>query len=161
MFPAWEFRSFGKTIANPFFPSVLMPGITFALLYMWPFIEARVTRDRDDHNLLDRPRYRPVRTAIGTSVLTFYIVLTLAGAQDVFSQQMDLSITAVVLGLQILLVVLPVGVGLITYKVCKDLAGAEHLLEEQEEAREPFIAIGKIEATDGNGHKEREKTATH
>ncbi|MBA2751008.1 MAG: cytochrome bc complex cytochrome b subunit [Actinobacteria bacterium] len=161
VFPAWETRLFGKTIANPFFPSVLMPGISFGLLYMWPFIEARVTRDRDDHNLLDRPRYRPVRTAIGTSVITFYIVLTLAGAQDVFSQQMDLSITAVVRGLQILLVVLPVGVGLITYKICKDLAGGEHLLEEQEEARVPFRAIGKIEPANGNGHKDPEKTAAH
>jgi len=161
VFPAWEPRIFGKTIANPFFPSVLMPGITFVLLYMWPFIEARVTRDRDDHHLLDRPRYRPVRTAIGTSVLTFYFVLTLAGAQDVFSQQMDLSITAVVRGLQILLVVLPVGVGLLTYKVCKDLAGGEHLLGEQEEARAPFRAIGKIEPANGNGHKDPEKTAAH
>ncbi|MDQ3679938.1 MAG: cytochrome bc complex cytochrome b subunit [Actinomycetota bacterium] len=156
VFPAWEVRAFGKTIANPFFPSVLMPGITFALLYLWPFIEARFTRDYAEHHLLDRPRYRPLRTAIGTGVLTFYVVLTLAGAQDVFSQQMDLSITAVVKGLQVLLVALPLGVALITYKICKDLAGAEHLVHEQEEARAPFRAIGRIEAP--NGHKEAEKS---
>jgi ubiquinol-cytochrome c reductase cytochrome b subunit len=40
VFPPWEVRAFGKTIANPFFPSVLLPGITFVLLYLWPFIEA-------------------------------------------------------------------------------------------------------------------------
>ena len=142
VFPAWEVRAFGKTIANPFFPSVLMPGITFLLLYAWPFIEARVTKDYAEHHLLDRPRNRPVRTAIGTGVITFYIVLTLAGAQDVFSQQLDLSITAVVLGLRVLLVVVPLGVALLTYKLCKDLVAAEHLVEEQEEARAPFETVG-------------------
>ena len=142
VFPAWEVRAFGKTIANPFFPSVLMPGITFLLLYAWPFIEARVTKDYAEHHLLDRPRNRPVRTAIGTGVITFYIVLTLAGAQDVFSQQLDLSITAVVLGLRVLLVVVPLAVALFTYKLCKDLVAAEHLVEEQEEARAPFETVG-------------------
>ncbi len=138
LFPAWETRAFGKTIANPFFPSVLLPGITFVLLYLWPFIEARVTKDYAEHHLLDRPRYRPVRTAIGTGVITFYIVLTLAGAQDVLSQQLDLSITAVVWGLRVLLVVVPLAVALFTYKTCKDLTAAEHLVEEQKEAKAPF-----------------------
>ena len=79
-----------------------------------------------------------MRTAIGTGVITFYLVLTAAGAQDVFSQQLDLSVTAVVLGLRVLLVALPLGVALLTYKLCKDLAGAEHLAEEKQEALEPF-----------------------
>ena len=138
VFPAWEISVGGKTIANPFFPSVLMPAITFILLYLWPFIEARVTKDYAEHHLLDRPRNRPVRTAIGAGVLTFYLVMTLAGAQDVFSQQLDLSITVVVWGLRVLHVALPLAVALATYKLCKDLTGAEHLLEEQEEARAPF-----------------------
>ena len=141
VFPAWEIRAFGKTVANPFFPSVLLPGITFLLLYLWPFIEARVTKDHQEHHLLDRPRHRPVRTAIGAGVLTFYFVLTLAGAQDVFSQQLDLSITAVVLGLRVTLVALPLFVSYLTYRICKDLAAAEHLLEEQAEARAPFETV--------------------
>jgi ACR3 family arsenite efflux pump ArsB len=64
--------------------------------------------------------------------------LTAAGAQDVFSQQLDLSITAVVLSLRVILVALPLAVAVFTYKVCKDLAGAEHLAEEKHEALEPF-----------------------
>ncbi len=39
------------------------PGITFMLLYVWPWIEARFTKDHEEHHLLDRPRDRPVRTA--------------------------------------------------------------------------------------------------
>ena len=34
--------SFGYEIPNPFFPAVLLPGVTFRLLYAWPFLEAPV-----------------------------------------------------------------------------------------------------------------------
>ncbi len=46
IFPPWEVRAFGYEIPNPF-PSVLLPGITFGLLYLWPFLEQRVTGDHD------------------------------------------------------------------------------------------------------------------
>ena len=57
--PGWEIRAFGFEIPNPFFPGVLLAGLTFALLYAWPFLEARVTGDHDEHHLLDRPRAAP------------------------------------------------------------------------------------------------------
>ena len=41
LFPAWEIRAFGYEIPNPFYPAVLMPGLTFGALYAWPFLEAR------------------------------------------------------------------------------------------------------------------------
>ena len=85
----WRIHLFGHTISEVFWPGVVLPGITFGLLYLWPFIEARVTHDRDSHHLLDRPRDRPVRTAIGTGVLAFYIVLFVAGSQDIIAQKLD------------------------------------------------------------------------
>ena len=74
----------------------------FLLLYLWPFLEARFTRDRAEHHLLDRPSERPVRTALGMTVLTFYTVLFAAGAQDVFAQELDVSIKPVLLTFRIL-----------------------------------------------------------
>ena len=53
-------------------PRSLLPGITFVLLYLWPFLERRFTHDTDEHHLLDRPSDRPMRTAIGVGVLTFF-----------------------------------------------------------------------------------------
>ena len=79
VFPNFEIRAFGHSVPNPFFPGVLLPGITFGLLYAWPFLEQRFTRDHASHNLLDRPRDRPLRTAFGVATLTFYTVLVLAG----------------------------------------------------------------------------------
>ncbi|MBW3557561.1 MAG: ubiquinol-cytochrome c reductase cytochrome b subunit [Actinobacteria bacterium] len=135
LFPAWEPSAFGMTLPNAFFPGALLPGVTFGLLYAWPFVEARVTGDRQEHHLLDRARDRPVRTAIGAAVLSFYLVLTLAGGQDIIAQKLNLSISGVVWTLRSLLVVLPLGVALLTHHVCKDLAGAERLEHEKEEAK--------------------------
>lgn len=45
--PPWEISAFGFEIPNPFFPGVLLPTLVFALLFLVPFIEARVTKDCD------------------------------------------------------------------------------------------------------------------
>jgi ubiquinol-cytochrome c reductase cytochrome b subunit len=122
IFPPWRLHLFNHTIPEIFWPAVVLPGITFGLLYLWPFIEARVTGDHDDHELLDRPRDRPVRTAIGTGVLTFYIVLFFAGSQDIIAQHLGVHITTVDLTFRLLLFTLPLAVGAIAWKWCHDLA---------------------------------------
>ena len=142
LFPAWEPQIFGITIPNAFFPGALVPGITFGLLYAWPFLEARVTGDRETHHLLDRARDRPVRTAIGAGVLTFYFVLTLAGGQDIIAQKFNLDIATVVWTLRLLLFALPAAIALLAYKLCHDLAGEHHLEEEKEQARRLLLGDG-------------------
>src|SRR5262249_18156437 len=79
LLPGWETRLFGHEVPNPFYSGVLLPGFTFILLYAWPLLESRFTRDRREHHLLDRPRDRPLRTAIGIAALSFYVVLFVAG----------------------------------------------------------------------------------
>jgi ubiquinol-cytochrome c reductase cytochrome b subunit len=121
LMPAWEIRAFGFEIPNPFFPGVLLPGVTFAMLYLWPFLEAWRTHDYAEHHVLDRPRDRPVRTAIGTSALAFYTVLGIAGGDDVLATTFDLSINRIVWILRIALFVVPALVGWGTYVLCRDL----------------------------------------
>ena len=142
LFPGWEPEVFGITLPNAFFPGALLPGITFGLLYAWPFLEARFTGDHDEHHLLDRARDRPVRTAIGTGVLSFYTVLTLAGGQDIIAQKFNLDISTVVWTLRGLLVALPLGIALLSYKICHDLSGADELEHEKEEARRLLLGDG-------------------
>jgi ubiquinol-cytochrome c reductase cytochrome b subunit len=123
--PNFEIRAFGYEIPNPFFPAVLLAGITFALLFAWPFLEARFTGDHVDHHLLDRPRDRPLRTALGVATLTFYAVLTLVSSSDVLSTTFGLSVNAVVRSAQILLIVLPLVFGRIAYVLCKELTARD------------------------------------
>ena len=109
-------------MSEVFWPGVLLPALTFGLLYLWPFIEARVTGDRDEHHLLDRPRDRPVRTPIGVGVLTFYIVLFFAGSQDIIAQKLRVSIPPVTNTFRVLVFVLPVIAFALARKLCHDFA---------------------------------------
>jgi ubiquinol-cytochrome c reductase cytochrome b subunit len=107
VFPAWEIRAFGHTVANPFFPAVLLPGLTFAALYLWPFLEARLTGDRANHQLLDRPSDHPVRTAVGAMAFTFYAILFFAGSNDLIAYLLRVSVGGVTWAFRILLVTAP------------------------------------------------------
>jgi ubiquinol-cytochrome c reductase cytochrome b subunit len=120
----WRVHIFGHTISEVFWPAVVLPGLTFVLLYAWPFLEAWVTRDRSVHHLLDRPRDRPVRTAIGVGVLTFNVVLFVGGSQDIIAQKLNWPIDRVLFTLRVLLVVLPLTFGAFAWRLASDLRAA-------------------------------------
>jgi ubiquinol-cytochrome c reductase cytochrome b subunit len=123
--PGWEIRAFGFEIPNPFFPGVLLGGLTFGLLYAWPFLEARVTRDYAEHHILDRPRQRPVRTALGAATISFYVVCFIAGAADVLAATFGLSVNAVLWAFRFLVLLAPPIVGWLTYRLCKELSARD------------------------------------
>ena len=134
--PGFRIHLFGYTISELFWPAVVLPTVTFGLLYLWPFIERRVTHDTADHHLLDRPRDRPVRTAIGIGALTFYVVLFLAGSQDIGAQKMSVAIPSLTRVFQVMVIVVPLLAALLTWKICRDLQGGDELEEEKERIRE-------------------------
>ena len=125
--PGWEIRAFGFEIPNPFFPGVLLAGVTFALLYAWPFLEARVTGDHAEHHILDRPRQRPVRTALGTATLSFYVICFLGAAADVLASTFGLSVNAILWTFRILVLAVPPIVAAVTYRLCKELSARDGL----------------------------------
>jgi ubiquinol-cytochrome c reductase cytochrome b subunit len=128
IFPPVEIRLFGFEIPNPFFPGVLLPGITFGLLYLWPFLEARVTHDRSTHHVLDCVRDRPVRTAFGVTTLAFYVMLQLSASNDLLANKLRVSVASITRTFQVLVIVLPPIVGYVTYRLMKALqvSRAEH-----------------------------------
>jgi ubiquinol-cytochrome c reductase cytochrome b subunit len=131
LMPPWELRFFGFEIPNPFYPAALMPGLTFAALYAWPFLEARFTRDYGPHHLLDRARDHPLRTAMGTTTLAFYTVMFFASSADLIAKWFLVPVLPLVTVFQVLLIVVPPFVGFITFKLMKALAasGAERFTE--------------------------------
>ena len=122
LMPAWETRAFGFELPNPFFPAVLLPGITFMLLYAWPFLEARFTGDHEPHHLLDLARHHPVRTGLGAATLCFYVVLFLAASNDLVAIWFEVPVESVTIAYQIALFVLPPIAGYVTYRLMKALA---------------------------------------
>lgn len=131
LFPPWEIHAFGYTVPNLFFPGVLLPGLTFLSLYLWPFLERRFTGDREEHHLLDRPRDHPVRTAIGAGALAFYGALFLAGSNDVVAMFLRVPVDAVTAVMQGLVLSLPLAVGWLVHRAMRSLraSGARRLLE--------------------------------
>ncbi len=123
--PGFEIRALGFELPNPFYPAVLLAGLTFALLYAWPFLEARVTGDRGERHLADRPRQRPVRTALGVATISFYAVLFLAGGADVISVTFGLSVNAVLWTFRIALFVVPPLAAWVTYRLCLELCARD------------------------------------
>ncbi len=125
LMPSWEWRGWGYEIPNPFFPGVLLAGFVFSALFLWPFIEARFTHDRESHNLCDRPRDRPVRTALGAATLAFLLVLFLAGATDVLAVEFSLSVNSIVWVFRLLIFLVPLATALMTHRICKELSAAD------------------------------------
>ena len=150
MMPGWEIRAFGFELPNPFFAGVLLPGLTFGLLYLWPFLEARRTKDRDVHHLLDRPRDRPMRTALGVATLAFYAVLFIAGGSDVLATEFGLSVNQLIWSSRVSLFVVPVVAGLIAHRLCRDLS-ARDAEPPDEPPDEPGGGDGPEAATNDDG----------
>jgi ubiquinol-cytochrome c reductase cytochrome b subunit len=119
--PSWEIVGFGHMIPNVFFPAILLPGITFGVLQMWPFIEAKLTHDNVDHQLLDRPRDKPKRTAFGAAVFSFYFVLFGASATDVLANYLSISLNVVLTAFRFLAIIVPLIVYPVAYKICLEL----------------------------------------
>jgi ubiquinol-cytochrome c reductase cytochrome b subunit len=141
--PSFQLHLFGYRVPEIVVPTLLLPMATFTVLYLWPAVEKRLTSDRLEHHLLDRPRDHPMRTAFGAAVLTFYVVLFVAGSQDVIAQKLGVSIEPVTVALRVLVLVLPVVVAVVTYAVCHDLAQDKPLDEAREEG-EPPVAPAEV-----------------
>ena len=112
----------------------MIMGVVFVLLIAYPFIEQKVTGDHAHHNLLQRPRDVPVRTAIGAMAIAFYIVLTFSAMNDIIAYKFHISLNATTWIGRIGMVVLPAIVYYITYRWCvglqrSDRAVLEHGIE--------------------------------
>jgi len=106
--PGWEINFWGHTLAlDNLIP--LTAGVGFFLaLGVYPFIESWVTRDSRDQNLLDRPRNRPVRTALGVAWLSFYAVALIGAGNDIIAVRLHVAVESVTWAVRIGLLVVPV-----------------------------------------------------
>jgi ubiquinol-cytochrome c reductase cytochrome b subunit len=130
LMPNWELYLGGYTLSlNVLLPTVVMPGLIFTAMAVYPWLEAKfLTKDKRSHNLLDRPRDVPVRTAIGTASLSFYIVLLIGGGNDVIASIFDISINQVSWALRILLIAAPPITYVITKRICLSLQKSDEEL---------------------------------
>ena len=132
--------------------------VFIAVLSLWRWLEARFIAGRGYHNLLDRPRDAPFRTAIGYAVATEVFLVFLAGSADrvdvlfglpyvpitaLFPLAVGLLLVFVAYGLpyvpqiwayRVIVIVGPFIAAFLAYRVCVELQSGELVEHERERA---------------------------
>ena len=133
--PAWEWNFLGHTISfSVLIPAAIPFGIIFTGAGLWPFFEQWATGDRSWHNINDRPRNAPIRTATGIAAVVFYGVLWAEGANDVIADFLSVPLYTVTWIARVLVFVGPAVAFIVTRRIClglqrKDTELLEHGLE--------------------------------
>jgi ubiquinol-cytochrome c reductase cytochrome b subunit len=134
--PGWDLVIDRRTIVpNPFWGGVLFPTAVFGLLFLWPSLERRFSGDRARHNLLQRPRDNPWRTAIGLAVLSFVFLVFTAGSADRVDVWLGLDYAEQVRVYRIAVWIVPLVVLVVAYRVCRELQAADRVAAIRRSAR--------------------------
>ena len=122
LMPNWEPAIGNYTlIPNPFWGGAAFPLFVFIVMFAWPAIERRFTRDHLRHDLLDRPRDRPTRTAIGAAFLSWVMIIFAVGSTDRLFFRLHISYTAQIHFWRAGVWVLPILIFFITRSACRSL----------------------------------------
>jgi ubiquinol-cytochrome c reductase cytochrome b subunit len=164
LFPPWDINLPGDyTIPALFWPTVVVAGLMFTVLAIYPMLERKLTGDTASHHLLQRPRDVPVRTALGAMALTFYGMLMISGGNDVIADKFDISLNAMTWVGRIGVIILPPIAYAVTYRIClglemHDREVLEHGIETGVIRRLPsgeFIEVHQpLGPVDEHGHGE-------
>jgi ubiquinol-cytochrome c reductase cytochrome b subunit len=148
--PGWELTIGNHTLSLAVLvPTLVIPGVFFTALAAYPMAERfllsrRGRRDALDrpkttsrmagetlaHELLDRPRETPVKTAIAVAGFTFYGLLWAAAANDQIAYQFQLGVEAVTIFFRFAVVIGPVVAFVITRGTCLALQQTDHHVAE-------------------------------
>jgi ubiquinol-cytochrome c reductase cytochrome b subunit len=161
IFPPWDIYLGDYNIPPAFWASPLFLPVLYVLAGAYPWIEKRFTKDDARHNLLQRPRDVPVRTALGVMAISFYAVLVLCGSNDLIAYFFDVSLNATTWAGRIGVLVVPPIAYWVTYRICiglqrSDRAVLEHGIETGIIRRLPhggFIEVHQpLGGVDDHGH---------
>ena len=129
-------------VPNPFWGGALFPLVVLVVLALWPAAERRLTGDHAHHNLLDRPRDAPGRTAAGAAFLTWVFLIFVSGSADRVYVFLGLSYDAQIWFYRVAVWVLPAIVFVVVRRWCLALQAAEALEHERERAVQEAHAEG-------------------
>ncbi|GAA5040296.1 ubiquinol-cytochrome c reductase cytochrome b subunit [Thermocatellispora tengchongensis] len=148
--PGWELTIADYTLSLAVLvPTLVVPGVFFAALAAYPMAErlllarrdrrdalgrpkstSRMTRETRAHDVLDRPRDTPVKTAIAVAGITFYGLLWAAAANDQIAHHFHLTVEAVTIFFRFAVVIGPVIAFVLTRRICLALQQADRHVAE-------------------------------
>ena len=121
LMPNWQLYIGDYSIPPLFWPAVVGLGALTTVPMFYPWIEARRLKDKQIHNLLERPRDNPERVGIGAMSLAFFMVATISGGNDVIADKFHISLNAMTWAGRIGLVILPPLAYYISVRICLGL----------------------------------------
>ena len=133
--PGWDFTIGSYTVVpNPFWGGAAFPLVVFGFLYFWPWLERRFSGDHAFHNLLDRPRDAPVRTAIGVAMVSWVFLVFMAGSADRVNVTFGIDYVSQIWVYRVIVWVLPVAFGFAAWWICKELRASDLVVLDRHEA---------------------------
>jgi ubiquinol-cytochrome c reductase cytochrome b subunit len=123
-------------VPNPFWGGALFPLLVLGILAAFPWMERKLTGDHRFHNIADRPRDAPNRTAFGVAFLAWVFLIFGFGAADRIFVLWDITYKTQLLIFRIGVWVIPAVLFFITRRICRELQAAERVEEVQHEAQE-------------------------
>jgi len=133
--PPWEVNFLGHTISfSLLIPFTVPLGVILGGAALWPFFEQWATGDKSFHNINDRPRNAPIRTATGMAAVTFYGVLWAESANDVIADKFQIPLYTLTWIARVMILVGPALAFIVTRRICiglqrKDKELLEHGVE--------------------------------
>jgi ubiquinol-cytochrome c reductase cytochrome b subunit len=121
LMPAWQIEAFGYVIPPLFWPAVVGLGALTTVPMFYPFIEARRFKDKAAHHLLQRPRDVPERTGVGAMALSFFVIATISGGNDVIADKFHISLNAMTWIGRIGLIIIPPLAYYLAVRICLGL----------------------------------------
>jgi ubiquinol-cytochrome c reductase cytochrome b subunit len=123
-------------IPNPFWGGVLFPIVVLAVLAPFPWVERRLSRDRTSHNLLERPREAPFRTAFGVAFLSWIFLIFAFGASDRVYVLFGLGYETLLSVFRVAIWVVPAVLFVIVRRLCRELQHADMIAADSARATE-------------------------
>jgi ubiquinol-cytochrome c reductase cytochrome b subunit len=122
IFPGFETTIFGYTFTwSVIIPGQIIPVAMLLLVLAYPYIEAWITGDKQEHHLLQRPRNAPNRTAFLVAMMTLFGLLWAGGGNDILATQFQLNLNQITYFLRVAVFVGPVVAFVITRRWCISL----------------------------------------
>ncbi|GAA2107260.1 MULTISPECIES: cytochrome b [Brevibacterium] len=122
LMPGWmEFYIFGYPISLNINIAVVIMGVFFGAMALWPFLESWLTKDTREHHILDRPRNAPTRTGFGVAAIVWYCVMWAGASGDLVAVFFHMSLNDMIYIFRVLFFVGPVIAFFLTRRICMSL----------------------------------------
>ena len=125
LIPAWELTVAGHPLAlGVLIPDLVLPGLFFTALALYPIADRRITGGRAPRGLLPPTPADPAnRTAAGVAGVTLYGLLWAAAANDQIAYHLQIPLYTVTWFFRVLVLAGPTLAFLLTRVICHALAG--------------------------------------